>query len=322
MDTNFFQGKTACVTGAGRGSFFLIIITLHERSCCFETLGIGQALALRLAKLGCKVIAISKTEAHLKELVSMDNTIRPVCVDLSDWAATKNAIKEHLPIQLLVNNAAVAILDPFLNIKLEDVDTLFNVNVRSIICLSQEIVRDLIERKLPGSIVNVSSQASAAALKDHTVYCATKASVDAVTRNMALELGPHQIRVNSVQPTVVLTDMGRIGWSDEKKAAGMLSKIPLNKFAEVDDVVEPIIFLLSDKSGMINGVGLPIVIISNHPLMDTAQNLSLDDQSLAATDSDDNALKSLENIQQLYLHFLFKLRSENIVGASGTSTID
>ncbi|CAF1340472.1 unnamed protein product, partial [Didymodactylos carnosus] len=199
-----------------------------------------------------------------------DNTIRPVCVDLSDWAATKNAIKEHLPIQLLVNNAAVAILDPFLNIKLEDVDTLFNVNVRSIICLSQEIVRDLIERKLPGSIVNVSSQASAAALKDHTVYCATKASVDAVTRNMALELGPHQIRVNSVQPTVVLTDMGRIGWSDEKKAAGMLSKIPLNKFAEVDDVVEPIIFLLSDKSGMINGVGLPIVALQIHPLDDAS----------------------------------------------------
>ncbi|CAF4589839.1 unnamed protein product, partial [Rotaria magnacalcarata] len=87
----------------------------------------------------------------------------PVCVDLADWNATKEAIKPHLPIQLLVNNAAVAILDSFLDVKPEDFDTLFNVNVRSIICISQEIARDLIERKLPGSIVNLSSQASAAA---------------------------------------------------------------------------------------------------------------------------------------------------------------
>ncbi|CAF5184390.1 unnamed protein product, partial [Rotaria sp. Silwood1] len=75
-----------------------------------------------------------------------------------------------------------------------------------------------------------------------------KAAVDSLTRVMALELGPHQIRVNSVQPTVVLTDMGRMAWSEEKKAAGMLSRIPLNRFAEVEDVVEPIIFLLSNKS--------------------------------------------------------------------------
>ncbi|CAM4772405.1 unnamed protein product [Rotaria magnacalcarata] len=217
-----------------------------------------QSLALKLAKLGAKVIAVSKTNEHLKELIAQDNSITPVCVDLADWNATKEAIKLHLPIQLLVNNAAVAILDSFLDVKPEDVDTLFNVNVRSIICISQEIARDLIERKLPGSIVNLSSQASAAALKDHSVYCSTKAAVDGLTRVMALELGPHQIRVNTVQPTVVLTDMGRIGWSDEKKAAGMLSKIPLNRFAEVEDVVDPIIFLLSDKSQMINGAALPI----------------------------------------------------------------
>lgn len=233
-----FHNKTVCVTGAGRG--------------------IGKSLALRLAQLGAKVIAVSKTDENLKQLVAENPNIVPVCVDLSDWQATKDAIKPHLPIQYVVNNAAMAILDSFLDVKPEDFDTLFNINVRSIICISQEIARDLIARKLPGSIVNVSSQASAAALRDHSVYCSTKAAVDGLTRVMALELGAHQIRVNSVQPTVVLTDMGKIGWSDEKKAAGMLSKIPLNKFAEVEDVVEPIIFLLSDKSQMINGVGLPI----------------------------------------------------------------
>ncbi|CAF3544891.1 unnamed protein product [Rotaria sp. Silwood1] len=256
MSENDFRNKTVCVTGAGRG--------------------IGNSLALRLAQLGAKVIAISKTDKHLKELAAQNNNIIPVCVDLSDWKATKEAIKSHLPIQLLVNNAAISILDSFLEIKPDDFNTVFNVNVRSIICISQEIARDLIERKLPGSIVNVSSLAAAAALKDHSIYCSSKAAVDSLTRVMALELGPHQIRVNSVQPTVsiqycekffnvfiynvqvVLTDMGRMAWSDEKKAAGMLSRIPLNRFAEVEDVVEPIIFLLSNKSQMINGTCLPI----------------------------------------------------------------
>lgn len=238
MAESDLKGKRVCVTGAGRG--------------------IGKALALRLAQLGAEVVAVSKSDENLKQLVAENSSITPVCVDLMDWNATKTAIKQHLPIQYLVNNAAMAILDPFLEAKPEDFDTLFNINVRSIICVSQEISRDLIARKLPGSIVNVSSQASEAALRDHSIYCSTKAAVDGLTRVMALELGPYQIRVNTVQPTVVLTDMGRIGWSEEKKAAGMLSKIPLNRFAEVEEVVEPIIFLLSNKSQMINGVGIPI----------------------------------------------------------------
>ncbi|CAF1600082.1 unnamed protein product [Rotaria sp. Silwood1] len=129
MDENYFRNKIVCVTSAGRG--------------------IGKSLALRLAQLGAKVISASKTDEHLKEL---NNNIVPVYVDLSDWKATKEAINPYLPIQLLVNNAAISIHDSFREVKQEDFDTLFNVN---------EIARDLIERKLPGSIVNVSSQASA-----------------------------------------------------------------------------------------------------------------------------------------------------------------
>uniref|UniRef100_A0A8B9HIF1 Dicarbonyl/L-xylulose reductase n=1 Tax=Astyanax mexicanus TaxID=7994 RepID=A0A8B9HIF1_ASTMX len=87
---------------------------------------------------------------------------------------------------------------------------------------------------------------------------ATKGALDLLTRVMALELGPHQIRVNSVNPTVVMTDMGKIGWSDPVKAKTMTSRIPLGKFAEVEDVVNSILFLLSDKSAMTNGVTLPI----------------------------------------------------------------
>ena len=87
-----------------------------------DLLGIGKALAIRLAQLGAKVIAVSKSEENLKQLVEQQEGIIPVCVDLSDWLATKHAIKPHLPIHCLVNNAAVAKLDSFLDVKPEDFD--------------------------------------------------------------------------------------------------------------------------------------------------------------------------------------------------------
>lgn len=68
-----------------------------------------------------------------------------------------------------------------------------------------------------------------AALWGHVTYSATKGAIDAMTRVMALELGPHNIRVNAVNPTVIMTEMGRLGWSDPQKAQGMLSKIPLGR---------------------------------------------------------------------------------------------
>lgn len=95
--------------------------------------------------------------------------------------------------------------------------------------VTQHVVRDLLRRKAPGAIVNVSSQASMAGLVDHTVYCATKGAVDAFTRAVAKEVGPHGIRVNSVNPTVIMTAMGRLGWSDPNKAGPMLQSIPLRR---------------------------------------------------------------------------------------------
>ena len=115
----------------------------------------------------------------------------------------------------------------------------------------------MIKNAKGGSIVNLSSQASMVALPQHTVYCTSKGAVDQLTRTMAQELGPHQIRVNAINPTVVLTRMGRYAWEGDK-GIEMKSQIPQGKFAEVDDVVHPVLYLLSEKSDMINGVMLPV----------------------------------------------------------------
>lgn len=101
--------------------------------------------------------------------------------------------------------------------------------MKALINVTQIVAKNLLARNAPGSIVNVSSQASLAGLQDHTVYCATKGAVDAFTRATALELGPHNIRVNSVNPTVIMTAMGKLGWSDPAKAQPLLQKIPLRR---------------------------------------------------------------------------------------------
>ncbi|XP_036403186.1 L-xylulose reductase [Megalops cyprinoides] len=233
-----FTGKRALVTGAGKG--------------------IGRATALVLARSGAEVTAVTRTQADLDSLLLECPNIKPVCVDLADWEATDAALKDLGPVDLLVNNAACAPLQSFLEVTPEKFDMSFNINVKAALHVAQIVARGMKARGSGGSIVNISSQASQCAFKDHAVYCATKAALDMLTKVMALELGPYQIRVNSVNPTVVLTKMGKMNWSDPEKAKAMTSRIPMGKFAEVEDVVNSILFLLSDKSAMTNGVTLPV----------------------------------------------------------------
>ncbi|XP_071968395.1 D-erythrulose reductase-like [Engystomops pustulosus] len=233
-----FAGRRALVTGAGKG--------------------IGRSVAVALRAAGAQVIALSRSPEDLESLSRECPGVETLCVDLGDWSATEAALCNIGAVDLLVNNAGVALLQPFLDVTREAFDRSFDVNVRAVVLVSQIVARQMIERGVGGAIVNVSSQASQVALQEHAVYCATKGALDMMTKVMALELGPKKIRVNCVNPTVVMTDMGRANWSDAQKAAPMLNRIPLGRFAEVDDVVHSVLFLLSDKSAMITGACLPV----------------------------------------------------------------
>lgn len=234
-----FVNKKVLVTGAGKG--------------------IGRDLCKKLLKCGASVIGVSRTQSALDSLAKEAPAIKTICLDIAeDWNKIKKVIEEIGPVDCLVNNAAVAICTPFLDVQPEEFDVMFNVNVKALLNVSQTVARAMVKNKIAGSIVNISSQASQAALKDHIVYSGTKSAVDIMSRIMALELGPYNIRVNCVNPTVVMTDMGRVGWSDPAKADQMLSKIPLHRFAEVYEVVNTILFLLSDVAPMVNAVTLPV----------------------------------------------------------------
>lgn len=108
------------------------------------------------------------------------------------------------------------------------------------------------------SIVQLSSLAGLRAFPNHVLYHISKAGVDAMTRGLSLEFGPRNIRVNSVNPTACMTAMGKEIWSDKTKAEELWSRIPLHRFAELHEVVEPILFLLGPSSSFISGHSLPI----------------------------------------------------------------
>jgi len=248
MNTRFdFSGSTVLVTGASSG--------------------IGRACAVALAHAGARVVAAARDMAALDTLAGeiACDTLR---MDVGgDEHAIDAALAAYDAFDGLVNCAGIASLEPALDVGAAHFDRVMAVNARGAALVARAVARKMIERDgrdgrgaahARGSIVNVSSQAALVGLPAHLSYCASKAAMDAITRVLCIELGPHGIRVNSVNPTVTLTPMAQFAWSEPEKRAPMLAAIPLGRFAQPDEVVEPILFLLSDAASMISGVSLPI----------------------------------------------------------------
>ncbi|BDA84419.1 short-chain dehydrogenase [Aureimonas sp. SA4125] len=232
-----FEGKRVIVTGAGKG--------------------IGRATAVMLARRGASVVALTRSPRDLETLEAEIGCIS-IAVDLADADATRAAARQALPADLLVNCAGTTELEAFLDVSVENFDLLHAVNTRAPMIVAQEFARERVASGRKGAIVNVSSCASFVGIPDHAAYCASKAGLDGLTRVMAKELGPKGIRVNGVAPTVTLTPMAVKAWSDPDKAAAMLTRIPLGRFAEPDDIAEVILFLLTDAAGMVHGLSMPV----------------------------------------------------------------
>ena len=219
--------------------------------------GIGREIAAMLTRFNARVVALSRTEKDLQTLKE-ETGCEIVIGDLADAASARRAAEQAGEIDLLVNNAGVAILQSFLDTTVEAWDLQMAVNLRSVAIVSQVIAAQMINRGIRGSIVNVSSMAAFQALENHAAYCASKAGLDQLTKVMAVELGKYGIRANAVNPTVVLTEMGKRAWSDPEKGGPMLRRIPLGRFAECEDIASVVCFLLSDSAAMLNGLSLRI----------------------------------------------------------------
>jgi len=228
-----FKGKRALVTGGARG--------------------IGRGIALALAQAGAETFVLDVNKEGLDTLAKEHKSIHTVVVDLKDWEATRKAVEGILPIDLVVNDAGIATHDLTVDIKPHDLDQVLTVNTKAALNVCQVVAKDLIAKDKPGSIVNVSSQASKVPLIGFATYNISKAALNMITKSMASELGKHKIRVNSVLPTITVTEMSKPLREPEAVANQFLSRIPLGRFAEISEIVGPVLFLLSDCASMVHG---------------------------------------------------------------------
>jgi len=228
-----FSGRRVLVTGAGKG--------------------IGRAIAVRMAQAGARVVALTRDPADLATLDA-----EPIAADLADLDAALDQVRAKMPLDFLVNNAGITTLEPFLATSAETLLRIMAVNTVAAFRLMQVVGEALVARGASGSIVNVSSNAAYLGAPDHAAYCASKAALDALTRVAAVELGPHGIRVNSINPSVTLTPMGEFAWSDPAKSGPVLARIPLGRFLQPEEVAEAACWLLSDAASGITGTCLDV----------------------------------------------------------------
>lgn len=219
--------------------------------------GIGGATVRQLCAAGASVIANGRNEAALDEL-SRETGCETLAFDLE----LEDSIREALDGRDLwgvVNCGGFGgeIATP-MDTDISVFDKVISINARGALLVTKYASQSMVRLGKGGAIVNVSSQASLVGLKGHISYGSSKAALDNITRVSALELGKYGIRVNSVNPTVVMTPMSAWYWGQPEVCDPFLATMPLGRWATEDEIAAPIVFLLSDGASMISGVTLPV----------------------------------------------------------------
>ena len=235
------EGKVAIVTGAKRGMGREIALAMAaagaDVAVCGRVLeGELEAVADDIANLGRGSLALRADVSRKKDV---DNLVDKV-------------MDEFGAIDILVNNAGVLVKVPILDTSEEVWDNMMNNNLKGCFLCSQTVGRKMVERK-KGTIINLSSDLAFKALPEHGAYCISKAGIVMLTRALARELGGHGIRVNSIAPGLIRTEMSRPNWGNPDILAHMESMIPMGRIGEVDDIVGVALFLASDASRYITG---------------------------------------------------------------------
>ena len=224
--------------------------------------GIGLGCAAALAAQGAEVTLAARRADVLSEAAeaSADRgwSARTLPLDVADTAATQAAVAAEEPFDVLLNAAGLARHGPAAETAPEDFDAVMHVNLRGAFFLLQAAARRLIEAGRPGSLVTISSQMGHVGGQDRAVYCASKHAVEGMTKAMAIEWGPHGIRVNTICPTFVLTDLTRATFDDPGKRAWIEGKIKLGRVGTVEDVAGAAVWLASDASSLVTGTAIMV----------------------------------------------------------------
>jgi len=224
------------------------------------TRGIGLGAAVALAEAGAIVTIAARTasdvEAVVNEMAVAGLSADGVAVDITDFDAVASFVRDSEPFQVLVNSAGTARHSEIAGITPVNYQAVMNLNLGATLFVSQAVVAGLIAANLPGSIINVSSQMGHVGGPNRAVYAASKFAVEGLTKAMAIELGPNSIRVNTVCPTFIETELTAKTLSDPEFRAWVLSKIKLGRLGTVEDLMGPIVFLASDAAQLVTGASL------------------------------------------------------------------
>jgi len=236
--------KLALVTGAGRG--------------------LGAAIATGFAQSGAEVVLLGRTRSYLEELSARigagGGRSRVVECDVTDDKALRNAIATLPGLDIVVNNAGTNFPEPFVDVSDEHLDTMLDLNVRACFVAAQACVKKMLDDPLRaekgGVVINMSSQMGHVGSPNRTVYCMTKHALEGLTKAMAVELAPQNIRVNSIGPTFADTPLVRKIVDTPEKREFIMSRIPMGKLATLGDIAAAAVYLASPAATMVTGTHL------------------------------------------------------------------
>lgn len=236
------DGKRALVTGGSRG--------------------IGLAAAFALSKAGAQVMIAARDQSGLHEAIKLMSErgveAQSVVLDVTDAASVQSVVRKLGPFQVLVNNAGGNRPGPLLKMTDDDIEVVLKLNVTSTLLVSRAVIAGLIESNQSGSIINVSSQFGHIGAAERSLYSAAKHGVEGLTKSLAWEVGAHGIRVNTVAPSLIETDMTRARLAEPGVREMFAAKSALGRIGQPQDVAGAIVFLASDASSYITGSAIHI----------------------------------------------------------------
>ena len=222
--------------------------------------GIGLGCAVALAEAGAHVIIMARRQAQLDEaaaaMAGAGHSVEARVGDVGDIEAMAAAIESLRPLDIFVNSAGLARHSPVVDTDPADFDAVMNVNLRGAYFAAQAVARAMIADGRPGSIMTISSQMAVVGGIDRAVYCGSKHAVEGFTKAMAIEFGPHRIRVNTICPTFIRTPLTEQTFSQPARVKWIEEKIKLGRVGEVEDIMGAVTFLASDAAALITGTAL------------------------------------------------------------------
>lgn len=234
------DGRRALVTGAGRG--------------------IGLAAAAALAEAGAHVTLCARSVAEIMEVAaairSQQLQADTLVLDVVDSDAVRESLATREPFDILVNNAGTNRPKPFLEVTMDDYDAVLSLNLRAAFFVARAVAARMVAAKLSGSIIHMSSQMGHVGGIHRSLYCASKWALEGLSKVMALELGPHGIRSNTIAPTFIETPLTKPFLANDAFRRSVRAQISLGRLGTVQDLMGAIVFLASDASALVTGTSI------------------------------------------------------------------